>query len=120
VGSLQNLTVLKLNYNSLDRNIPKEIGNMTKLQQLFLCGNNFFGEIPSSILNLKELKTLDDLGSNSLSMEIPMDIGNLSKITILALNNNKLTGTIPLSIQKLEKLETLQLEENLLIGEIPD
>ena len=57
-----------LSYNSLQGNIPKEIGNMTKLQQLSLSDNNFIGEIPASILNLKELKGLD-LSNNSLSMD---------------------------------------------------
>nr|POE84131.1 leucine-rich repeat receptor-like serine/threonine-protein kinase [Quercus suber] len=33
MGSLQNLRVLKLEENSLGENIPKEIGNMTKLRQ---------------------------------------------------------------------------------------
>jgi Leucine-rich repeat (LRR) protein len=50
---------LDLSGNSFHGNIPKEIGNMTKLQQLFLSGNNFFGEIPASILNLKELEVLN-------------------------------------------------------------
>ena len=69
-----------------------EIGNLTKLQELWLGSNNFFGEIPSSISYLKELETLD-LHKNSLSMQIPFHIGNLSNIKSLYLGQNKLTGT---------------------------
>ena len=90
---------------------------MTKLRQLFLRSNNFFGKIPLSFLYLKELEVLD-LRDNSLSKKIPNFISNLSNITSLSLSN-KYTGSIPSSMQKLVRLETLQLENNLLIGKIP-
>ena len=109
MGSLQNLRVLNLEENFLGGNILKEIGNMTKLRQLYLRSNNFFGEIPSSFLYLKELEVLD-LRDNSLSKKIPNFISNLSNITSLSLSNNKYNGGIPSSMQKLVRLETLQLE----------
>ncbi|XP_030973866.1 receptor-like protein 11 [Quercus lobata] len=79
VASLQNLRVLKLDAIFYSENeLPKEIWNLTKLHHLSLAVNNFFGKIPSSsIMNLKELETLD-LSDNSVSMEIPIDIGNLT------------------------------------------
>ncbi|KAL0002829.1 hypothetical protein SO802_016610 [Lithocarpus litseifolius] len=80
---------------------------MTKLVQLLLHSNNFFGEIPSSIVNLKELRTLD-LGYNLLSMEIPTHIGNLSRLTTLDLSNKKLTGRISSSIENLSSILNLK------------
>ncbi|RVX12758.1 Receptor-like protein 12 [Vitis vinifera] len=105
--------------------IPEEIGNLSRLQDLSLSGNNFSGSIPSQLFHLPLLNFVEggleflDLSDNDLSTEIPTEIGNLPNISTLALSNNRLTGGIPSSMQKLSKLEQLYLQNNLLTGEIP-
>ncbi|KAL4559681.1 hypothetical protein LXL04_031824 [Taraxacum kok-saghyz] len=115
---IQSLKLLDLSSNSLSGNVPEEIGNLTKLRELYLGNNRFFGGIPSSIVNMKGLE-LFDLSDNLFSMKIPSDIGRLSNMVKLDLSKNQFTGPIPSSFQNLTKLETLRVEENKLSGVIP-
>ncbi|KAI3712587.1 hypothetical protein L1987_71146 [Smallanthus sonchifolius] len=100
------------------RNIPEEIGNLTKVQELSLAKNKFSGGFPASIVNLKDLESLD-LSENAFSGQIPAAIGEISNLTTLDLSENQLTGRIQPSIRNLTKLETLRPKYNMLTGEIP-
>ncbi|XP_050262671.1 receptor-like protein 7 [Quercus robur] len=60
-----------------------------------------------------------DLSSNNFEGEIPELMGNLKEIQLLNLSNNLLTGSIPSSLEKLTALEALDLSQNKLSGEIP-
>ncbi|WP_309474997.1 leucine-rich repeat domain-containing protein [Leptospira noguchii] len=90
-GALQHPTdVLDLDLEPRDlkngfKTLPKEIGNLQKLQELYLNNN--------------QLTTL------------PKEIGNLQKLQELYLNNNQLT-TLPKEIGKLKKLNVLDLTGN--------
>ncbi|KAM3703458.1 hypothetical protein ACJW31_04G097700 [Castanea mollissima] len=63
--------------------------------------------------------TAMDLSSNNFEGEIPELIGNLKGIQLLNLSNNFLMGSIPSSLEKLTALEALDLSQNKLSGEIP-
>ncbi|CAI0397999.1 unnamed protein product [Linum tenue] len=106
------------NGNFLTGEIPGEIGNLTKLQELDLGNNRLTGAIPQALLGLEKLESLS-LRGNFLSGEIPVGIGNVSRLDSISLSDNRLTGGIPLSIQNLTKLYTLTLDDNLLSGGIP-
>jgi len=82
--------------NSLYGSLPPELGNCTKLQQLYLQGNYLSGYIPSEFGDLVELEALD-LSSNTLSGSIPHSIDKLSKLTSFNVSMNFLTGEIPSS-----------------------
>ena len=118
LSSLKNLEYLSLSDNQLSGNIPNTLGNLNKLQTLYLDNNRLSGNIPSSMGNIKELKELR-LFSNTLSGNIPETLGNLTNLTRLDLNNNKLSGSIPESLGYLTKLVRLFLNNNQLTGSIP-
>ena len=86
---------IKILFNKLNGTLPKEIGNLTNLQEL-------------------------DLSNNKLEGEIPKEIGNLTNLLGLFLYNNKLEGEIPKEIRKLTNLQGLNLDMNQLKGEIPN
>ncbi|KAM3394168.1 hypothetical protein P3S68_003170 [Capsicum galapagoense] len=67
---------LNLNFNSIEVQIPKVIGN---LRELKLRGNNLIGSIPLLLSNASRLETLD-IFYNSLQGNIPKEIGNLHSI----------------------------------------
>ena len=118
-----NLTALKellLQGNSLNGQIPPALGNsLSALTVLNLGNNQFEGEIPASLANLRNLKELR-LQGNSLNGRIPPALGNsLSALTVLNLSNNQLNEGIPASLSNLESLEELRLQNNALEGEIP-
>eukprot|EP01117_Protostelium_nocturnum_P009025 TRINITY_DN3239_c0_g1_i1.p1 TRINITY_DN3239_c0_g1~~TRINITY_DN3239_c0_g1_i1.p1 ORF type:complete len:1365 (+),score=254.10 TRINITY_DN3239_c0_g1_i1:56-4150(+) len=131
--TLTSVRILSLKNNSLEGNIPNEIGNFS-LEVLDLSNNFFYGKIPESIGGITELRILS-LTNNMIGGTIPKSIGNLVKLEefyansnaiegiipeeigstnlkILDLSTNELTGRIPYSIGKLTNLQTLNLSEN--------
>ncbi|KAJ4728617.1 Receptor-like protein [Melia azedarach] len=65
---------------------------------IILSNNEFIGEIPTSIANLKGLRTLN-LSDNNLEGHIPSSLNNLIMLESLDLSNNKLSGRIPQGTQ---------------------
>ncbi|CAH2035334.1 unnamed protein product [Thlaspi arvense] len=141
--SLQNLTYLEMDNNSLTGLIPRElascpsltllnlamnkftgilshaIGNLTTtLQVMKLQQNKLTGEIPDSIKRLSNLYTLD-ISWNSLNGSIPPSISQLRNLSTMNLQGNKLSGSIPANIGDLNSLIELQLGDNQLSGRIP-
>ncbi|CAN1141313.1 Receptor-like protein kinase HSL1, partial [Linum perenne] len=66
-------------------------------------GNKLSGGLPGSLVNLKQLGTLN-LHGNLLSGELPEEIGSWKKLNELNLGENQFTGKIPNSIGKLSVL----------------
>ena len=110
---------VNLYQNNLSGNIPESIGNLTNLRSLDLGYNQLSGSIPESISNLTSLVNLR-LYNNQLTGSIPESISNLTNLEILYLYNNQLTGNIPESIGNLTSLRILDLYGNQLTGTIPE
>ena len=88
---------LHLADNQLHGRLPRELGSLTKLEELYLGGNGLEGEIPAPLLLLLQSPALSghwDLSRNSKLM-LPKDIGGLSTLTQLHLPNVGLKSTIP-------------------------
>ena len=62
--------VIDWHNEGLTGSIPKEIGNLTNLEQLGLHHNSFSGDIPIEMCNLTNLEFLF-LSGNNLSCEMP-------------------------------------------------
>ena len=118
LGSLSELQQLHLAYNSLRGEIPPELGNLSSLTWLDLSRNRLHGEIPSELGNLSNLYSLGML-ENQLSGEIPSEIGSLSNLWWLDLDRNSLVGEIPSELGNLTNLVYMSLNRNQLSGEIP-
>ena len=99
-------TYIGLNNAGLTGEIPKEIGCLTNLTQLWLYNNDLSGTIPASIGLLTNLTFLI-LSNNQLTGSIPVEIGNLINLTDLGLNDNNLTGSIPHTIGNMASLVNL-------------
>ncbi|GAY64476.1 hypothetical protein CUMW_233910 [Citrus unshiu] len=121
--------------------IPSSLFNLTKLEYLYLSGNRFLDELPTSIGNFASLKTLEIYSINSsgtiaafgnltqlssltisgsnLVGEIPSVFMNLTQLTNLDLSQNQLTGHIPVEINNLTQLQYLQFSSNQLEGSVP-
>lgn len=99
--------------------IPKDIGNLDKLEDLALGINYLRGTIPISIFNISTLTRLY-LGTNSLSGMLQSYLGRVTpNLRILELEQNELTGEIPNSISNASKLSMLDLQVNKISGAIP-
>ncbi|KAL6311444.1 hypothetical protein AAG906_005349 [Vitis piasezkii] len=93
-----------------------------KIPDIFIAidfsGNNFKGQIPTSIGNLKGLHLLN-LGSNNLTGHIPSSLGNLTQLESLDLSQNQLSGEIPLQLTGITFLAFFNVSHNHLTGPIP-
>uniref|UniRef100_A0A0D6QRW2 Leucine-rich repeat-containing N-terminal plant-type domain-containing protein n=1 Tax=Araucaria cunninghamii TaxID=56994 RepID=A0A0D6QRW2_ARACU len=100
--------------------IPPSISNFSKLEKLYLSGNNLTGDVPpfgSALGRLSPLSEID-LSNNNLKGSIPPSVGRLSSLKHLDLSRNRLTGTIPDTISKLGGLQTLLLRFNSFTGNV--
>ncbi|GLT57846.1 hypothetical protein SLA2020_307900 [Shorea laevis] len=90
--------LLDLSNNQFQGQIPEAMGNLKQLQLLNLSRNNLMGQIPSFLAKLSLLESLD-LSGNKLRGEIPSQLTNLTFLSFLNLSYNQLVGRIPLGNQ---------------------
>ena len=110
---------LDLNNNGLAGQIPREIDDLARLEELYLFGNSLTGQIPTEIGNLPSLADLR-LGGNALTGQVPPEIGDLSNLGHLWLQDNALTGQVPLELGNLSNVQTLYLNATSLEGPLPN
>ena len=106
-GSPRRVTIVKLQKQSLNGNIPGVLGELDKLQDLWLYTNELSGPIPAELGNLSELKTLM-LAWNQLSGQIPLSLNNLT-LDRLWLKSNNFTGCMPANLLNVPDTDAAQL-----------
>ena len=80
--------------NNFEGEIPKIVGNLKALCMLNLFNNVLTGSILVSLVNLTNLELLD-LFQNMLAREIPPQLAELTFFEFLNVSHNNLTGPIP-------------------------
>ncbi|KAH9672852.1 hypothetical protein KPL70_017895 [Citrus sinensis] len=116
------LVLNKLEENQLVGELPPYIGfTLPNIRILLLAGNQFFGNIPHSISNASNLKSIPhlDLSKNKLSGEIPSSLGSCVGLEYLNLSINSFHGPIHPGLSSLKSLEGLDLFQNNFSGKIP-
>ncbi|GMJ08084.1 HAESA-like 2 [Hibiscus trionum] len=117
--NLTELIHLELGYNPYKASIlPSELGNLSKLEGLWLANSNLVGEIPVSFGNLVSLKNLD-LSNNFLSGKIPESLSMLKNLEQLELFQNYLTGELPESLATMTALREFDVSQNGITGKLP-
>ncbi|WOL08372.1 hypothetical protein Cni_G17125 [Canna indica] len=120
LGNLITLRELNLGFNPFDAGpIPDTLGNLSKLENLYLADCNLVGEIPPTLGQLSRLTNLD-LSTNQLSGSIPQSLTGLSSIIQIELFKNSLTGRIPTGFSKLATLLRFDASLNQLEGPLPE
>ncbi len=107
-----------LGSNNLIGNLPEEIGNLTKLENLVLYGNHIENPLPVSLKNLTSLWEVV-LNGNELTGTFPLDLCDMTTLTHINLQHNQLSGSIPAEIGKLTNLIDLHLSYNQFDGNLP-
>ncbi|GFY86687.1 HAESA-like 2 [Actinidia rufa] len=116
--NLSELTRLELGYNPFTPSpLPRTIGNLKKLDYLWISKANLTGNIPDSIGNLTGLQTLD-LSINNFKGKIPVTIGGLRSVERILLYQNQLSGELPHSLSNLTSLSEFDVSQNNLSGKL--
>ncbi|XP_067839312.1 leucine-rich repeat-containing protein 2 [Heptranchias perlo] len=104
----QDLIVLDLSRNWI-KEIPTEIGNLTKLKEL----NVSFNKLTSIPLELGDCENLEklNLSSNLELTELPFELRDLQKLTHLDLSSNQFQ-TMPICVLRMSNLKSLDISSN--------
>ncbi|KZV23815.1 receptor-like protein kinase [Dorcoceras hygrometricum] len=113
------LTVIDLSDNFFQGQIPRDIGRLVRLRNIFLMRNAFEGEIPANLSRCTQLRVIN-FNYNNLTGRIPADISTLPNLIALHVSANGLTGGIPPVIGNISSLLNLSIAQNYLGGVIPD
>lgn len=123
LGELTNLQSLYLGVNALSGAIPLELGYSSALSEVDLGNNLLNGSLPTSIWNLCDRLVSLRLHGNSLSGILPepaLPNTTCKNLRSLDLGQNMLFGTFPEFITRFQELKELDLSTNLLSGPIPE
>ncbi|RHN66977.1 putative non-specific serine/threonine protein kinase [Medicago truncatula] len=116
--NLSSLVTLNLDENNFTSHLPNGFFNLTNdITSLDLALNNIYGEIPSSLLNLQNLRHLD-LSNNQLQGSIIDRISQLPNFQYLDISANMFSGLIPSTVGNLSSLKHLFIGSNNFSGEI--
>nr|XP_040044913.1 leucine-rich repeat-containing protein 69 [Gasterosteus aculeatus aculeatus] len=107
IRGLQNLVVLNLNHNQIQR-LPPEIKSLSRLRHLSVLDNKL-EEVPVELGHLTSLTEIN-LTSNNLSW-LPQQLYQCKELTKLHVARNKLT-CLPEGIGALAKLQVLDVAGN--------
>jgi len=117
---LVTLEELAFSHNKFEGPLPPQVGDLTNLQRLKLYGNNVSGNLPTQLGLLTNLVELD-LSENAFGGPLPSELNKLVKLEKFSLHqtgSTGLTGNL-LSFQDLTQLTSLQLDSNMLDGDLP-
>ncbi|GMI66396.1 transmembrane kinase-like 1 [Hibiscus trionum] len=122
LGEFSMLQSLYLNINSLSGTIPLELGYSSSLSDVDLSDNLFTGVLAPSIWNLCDRLVSLKIHGNSLSGSLPepaLPNSTCRNLQSLDLGNNKFLGVFPEFITRFQALKELDLSGNMLSGQIP-
>ncbi|GFZ17628.1 transmembrane kinase-like 1 [Actinidia rufa] len=123
LGELSSLQSLYLSVNSLSGTVPLELGYSSSLSNIDLGDNLLNGSLPTSIWNLCDRLISLRLHGNSLSGSLPepaLPNSTCNSLQFLDLGHNKFSGNFPEFITRFRILRLLDLANNVFSGSIPE
>jgi hypothetical protein len=114
---MRNLVEINLSNNSLSGEIPRTIGNLSKLQNLTILTNHLTGPLPTEINMLFNLAYFFIFDNNFIG-QLPHNICIGGKLKYFAVLKNNFTGPVPMSLKNCSSIVRIRLELNQLSGNI--
>lgn len=116
----ENADVIHLNLtaNNIRGTIPSELIALENLVTLDVGKNDLEGTIPMSLTKYRYLEEFY-LEENNMSGTVPTELGKMTLLKDLYIGTNRFSGTIPSQLNKLKNLRGLGLDECFFTGTIP-
>ncbi|KAL7241978.1 hypothetical protein ACSBR1_014536 [Camellia fascicularis] len=112
IGCLPKLKWLRMRFNHFSRSIPPTIFKISSLELIDFTYNMMFGNLPKDLcVFLPKLEILA-LSGNEFDGQIPSTLGECRELQIISLSYNKFTSFIPKAIGNLTLLQILYLGGN--------
>uniref|UniRef100_A0A453ND79 Leucine-rich repeat-containing N-terminal plant-type domain-containing protein n=1 Tax=Aegilops tauschii subsp. strangulata TaxID=200361 RepID=A0A453ND79_AEGTS len=118
ITKLRNLVTLDLGGNNFSGEIPDSIGQLKKLEEFHLDNNNLSGELPSALSNCTNLIAIDLKKNNFSGQLTKVNLSNLPNLKTLDVYFNSFSGTVPESIYSCSNLTALRVSTNKLEGQL--
>ena len=94
MGLLTNLRGLEIRDNrELGSTLPTELGQLTKLVEVFLPGDELTGTLPTELGNLDQLENFW-LNGNPISGTVPTEYGRMTSLQLVNLVGTDINGTM--------------------------
>ncbi|XP_042477464.1 putative kinase-like protein TMKL1 [Macadamia integrifolia] len=122
IGELSSLQSLYLGVNSLKGNVPLELGYSISLSDIDFSSNSLDGSLPPSIWNLCDRLVSLRLQGNNFSGLLPQPAlpnSTCANLQVLDLSDNKFSGEFPEFVTQFHALKELDLANNILSGSLP-
>lgn len=110
IGNMTTLEELVLENNQLGGRLPESLGNITRMRRLVLSANDFTGTIPDAFAKLKNLTDFR-IDGTQISGKMPALIGNWTNINRLDMQGTSMEGPIPPNITSLTSLTQLRISD---------
>ncbi|BAT74560.1 hypothetical protein VIGAN_01225500 [Vigna angularis var. angularis] len=107
----KNLVTIILRNNSLRSRIPPEIEHFDKLQVFDVSSNDVFGNIPSFLMSMPSLHSLN-LAANHLSGNLSVNKACSSSLTFVDISHNLLVGKLPACLGSMSSKATVLYSGN--------
>ncbi|GLU07869.1 hypothetical protein SLE2022_248080 [Rubroshorea leprosula] len=123
LGEFSMLQSIYLSINSMSGTIPLELGYSSSLSDIDLGDNMLSGVVPPSIWNLCDRLVSLRFHGNSLSGSLPepaLPNSTCKELELLDLGNNKFSGNFPEFVTRFQALQVLDLSNNMFSGSIPE
>ncbi|KAF0899478.1 hypothetical protein E2562_019969 [Oryza meyeriana var. granulata] len=102
------ITKLGISSNNFTGELPAELGNLEKLEQMYIISSGFSGPFPSTFSKLTNLRILW-ASDNEFTGKIPDYFGSLPNLQELRFQGNSFQGPIPASLSNLTRLTSLRI-----------
>jgi len=116
---LQEIINFRASLNNFRGTIPTEIGQWTKLQNLWFAQNFITGTLPTEIGNCVDMGAFL-FYENEIQGTLPTELGNMNALTWIDMEDNQIVGTIPEEFYSNLDLEEVIFKNNTLAGTISD
>ncbi|KAK9127392.1 hypothetical protein Syun_016189 [Stephania yunnanensis] len=116
---MPNLQFLTLSNNLIEGSIPSSICNLKRLRTVGLSSNNLSGELPQECWKDLEYLEVIDLSNNHLSGKVPISIWSAPRLSLLSLSKNDFSGNLPPNLKTVGPLRVIDLGENSFSGNLP-